>query len=211
MQDIKHSPIPGPDHDMSFDEWDEATSPSPDVCGFDIVVESAMSRRGFLGALTVFGASSFLMGTSALTPVEAATRLSFEQVAANTLDTITVPKGYNWNIVTSWGQPLWSRGADFDQSTRGTGETQEMAFGDNNDGMALFVSGGKNVLAVNNEYTNRSIIYGARESKLPENPDDVRKGKAAHGVSVMEVEEQDGRWHVVVDSPLNRRITADTP
>lgn len=199
------------DHDLSFDDWDDVNSPRPEFCDFDHVVDKAMSRRGFLGALTVFGASSFLMGTSALTPAEAATRLSFEQVAANTLDTITVPKGYNWNVVTTWGQPLWSHGADFDQATRGTGETQELAFGDNNDGMALFVSGGKNVLAVNNEYTNRSIIYGGRESKLPENADDVRKGKAAHGVSVMQVEEQDGRWHVVVDSPLNRRITADTP
>ena len=199
------------DHDLSFDDWDDVNSPRPELCDFDHVVDKAMSRRGFLGALTVFGASSFLMGTSALTPAEAASRLSFEQVAANTLDTITVPKGYNWNVVTSWGQRLWSHGADFDQATRGTGETQELAFGDNNDGMALFVSGNRNVLAVNNEYTNRSIIYGARESKLPENADDVRKGKAAHGVSVMQVEEQDGRWHVVVDSPLNRRITADTP
>ncbi|WP_051284894.1 PhoX family protein [Nisaea denitrificans] len=199
------------DHDLSFDDWDDVNSPRPELCDFDHVVDKAMSRRGFLGALTVFGASSFLMGTSALTPAEAASRLSFEQVAANTLDTITLPKGYNWNVVTTWGQPLWSHGADFDQATRGTGETQEFAFGDNNDGMALFVSGGKNVLAVNNEYTNRSIIYGGRESKLPENADDVRKGKAAHGVSVMEVEEQDGRWNVVIDSPLNRRITADTP
>jgi len=31
---------------------------------------------------------------------------------------------------------------------------------------------------VNNEYVNRSIIYGNRKSKLPETPDDVRKGKA---------------------------------
>ena len=31
---------------------------------------------------------------------------------------------------------------------------QEMAFGDHNDGMAFFRHDGKNILAVNNEYTN---------------------------------------------------------
>ena len=199
------------DHELSFDDWDEATSPGPDVCDFDIVADKAMSRRGFLGALTVFGATSFLMGTSALTPAQAASRLSFRQVAANTEDTITVPEGYSWDLVISWGDPLWSKGVAFDDATRGTAESQELAFGDNNDGMALFVDGNRHVLAVNNEYTNRPIMYGNRESKKPENADDVRKGKAAHGVSVMEVVEQEGKWVTVVDSPLNRRITADSP
>ena len=91
------------DHELSFDDWDEATSPGPDVCGFDIVADKAMSRRGFLGALTVFGATSFLMGTSALTPAQAASRLSFRQVAANTEDTITVPEGYSWDLVIRSG------------------------------------------------------------------------------------------------------------
>ena len=45
----------------------------------------------------------------------------------------------------------------------------------------------------------------------PETADDVRKDKAAHGVSVMEVARSGGKWQVVKDSPFNRRITADTP
>jgi secreted PhoX family phosphatase len=77
--------------------------------------------------------------------------------------------------------------------------------------MALFRDGGKNILTVNNEYVNRSVIYGNRASKLPENADDIRKGKAGHGVSVLEIKMQEGKWTVVKDSPLNRRITADTP
>ena len=79
------------------------------------------------------------------------------------------------------------------------------------DGMAAFFVDGRTVLAVNNEYVNLSIIYGNRASGLPENADDVRKGKAGHGVSVFEVEMKDGAWRAVVDSPFNRRITADTP
>lgn len=39
----------------------------------------------------------------------------------------------------------------------------------------------------------------------------MRKGKAAHGISVVEVAETDGAWGIVKDSPYNRRITADTP
>ena len=197
--------------DLSFDEWDDVHSPRPEVCDFDVIVEKALSRRGFLGGVAAFGATAFLMGTSALSPARAAGRLAFEQTAANTLDTVTVPKGYSWHIVASWGDALWSKSIPFDQATRGNGESQELAFGDNNDGMALFVDGEHTVLAVNNEYTNRSIIFGNRESGLPENADDVRKGKAGHGISVVEIAQTEGRWGIVKDSPYNRRITADTP
>jgi secreted PhoX family phosphatase len=41
--------------------------------------------------------------------------------------------------------------------------------------------------------------------------DDIRKGKAAHGISVVEISDASGRWQIVKDSVYNRRITADTP
>ena len=63
---------------------------------------------------------------------------------------------------------------------------------------------GRSVLAVNNEYTNLKIMYGGSGSGAPANADDVRKGKAAHGVSVVEIAENDGKWSIVVDSPYNR-------
>ena len=202
-------------HDLSFDEWDELHSPRPDVTDFDLIAEKAMTRRGILGAFAAVGATAALAGTSALTPAHAGghatTRLAFDAVAANTLDTVTVPKGYSWHVVASWGDGLWSKSIPFEQATRGTGESQELSFGDNNDGMSLFNDGTTSILTVNNEYTNRSIMYGARETKLPENADDVRKGKAAHGVTVMEVAEANGQWSIVKDSKFNRRITADTP
>jgi len=199
--------------DLSFDEFDETINPRPEMSEFDRIVDRALSRRGFLGSGIALGATAFVMGTTALTPSAAlaASRLGFQSVAANTMDTVTVPPGYSWHVVATWGEPLWSGAADFDQATRGTGASQEKAFGDNNDGMALFASNGRTVLAVNNEYTNQAIMYGNRETKLPENADDVRKGKAAHGVSIVELRQEDGRWSTVKDSPYNRRITADTP
>ena len=217
--DIKHDVNSAPElpetelNDISFDAFDEIDNPRVDECEFDDVVEEALSRRGFLGGVIAFGTGTFLLATTGLTPTPAAarSRFAFDAVAANSLDTITVPKGFSWHSVVKWGEPLWSDAVDFDQATRGTGASQERAFGDNNDGMSLFAYGDKHILIANNEYTNRSIMYGARETKLPENEDDVRKGKAAHGVSVMEVAQKDGKWSVVKDSPLNRRITADSP
>lgn len=67
---------------------------------------------------------------------------------------------------------------------------------------------GRSVLAVNNEYVNRAVFY---PGGAPRGRDDVRKGKAGHGVSIFEIAETGGAWSIVLDSPYNRRITADTP
>ena len=126
--------------EMSFDEFDEAVNPPPETIEFDEIVDEALSRRGFLGGVMSFGAGSFVLGTSALTPsgAQAATsRLGFGQVAANSLDDITLPDGYSSQVVIRWGDPMFSGAPDFDPATRGSGASQEQAFGDNIDGMAL--------------------------------------------------------------------------
>ncbi len=201
-----------PPETISFDEFDEINNPGPETTDFEIVVEKAMSRRGFLRGGVAFGAAAFVMGTTALTSksAQAMSRLGFEQVPANSLDTVTLPKGYSWHIVSTWGQPLWSDSIAFDQATRGTAKSQELSVGDNNDGMAVYQIGETTILASNNEYVNRSIIYGNRESKLPETADDVRKGMAGHGVTVAEIKFDNGNWTIVKDSSYNRRITANT-
>ncbi|MDX1737062.1 MAG: DUF839 domain-containing protein, partial [Alphaproteobacteria bacterium] len=200
--------------EISFDEYDEIDNPGPEQTGFEQVLESALSRRSFLRSGVVVGASAFVMSSTFLGSKSGNAHnhvLDFQPVQANSLDTVTVPKGYNWQVVAKWGDPLWSKGSQFDQNTRGTASTQALAFGDNNDGMSLFKIDGRNVLVVNNEYTNRSIMFGNRESGKPETQDDILKGKAAHGVSVVEVTENNGKWSIVKDSKFNRRITADTP
>ena len=194
-------------------ELDEAHDAPLIETDFGKLAAKAISRRGFLSGGAAFAASAFVMSTGVLRPLAAlaaASRFGFESVAANGLDTVTVPEGYGWHVVARWGDPMWSRGTEFDQKTRGTGASQELAFGDNNDGMALFNHLGRNVLAVNNEYVNRGIIFGGEGNK-PRNADDVRKSKAAHGVSVMELRRKDGKWSIVKDSSYNRKITADTP
>ena len=198
---------------LSFDAFDELNNPRPEPTDFARITEKMVSRRSFLGGAAALGATAAVMGTTALTPfrAEAMGRLGFEQVPANGLDTVTVPRGYSWQVVTRWGDPLWSKSLPFDQTTRGTGESQELAVGDNTDGMAMFVREGRMVLAANNEYVNIDIIHGNREGAKPINADDVRKSKAAHGVTVAELARGANGWQVVIDSPYNRRITVDTP
>ena len=205
---------PTPASELSFDEFDEVHHPRPLETDFSRLVDRGVSRRGFLRGSVTFGAAGFVASCGLAMPRSAfasSDRFGFEAVPANSLDTVTVPPGYRWQVVARWGDPMWSDGAGFDQTTRGTGESQERAFGDNCDGMSLFTHEGRNVLTVNNEYVNRKIIYGGSGSGSPENADDVRKGKAGHGVSVVEIADRDGAWAIVKDSPYNRRITADTP
>lgn len=201
------------DENLSFDDFDELNFPRPEMQDFDEIVERAISRRGFLSGSVVIGTAAFLIGTSTITssPARATGRFGFKAIAANTLDTITLPQGYKWQTVAKWGDPMWSDAPDFNHLTRGTAASQARAFGDNNDGMALFQKDGKNILACNNEYTNTKVMFGNRDSQLPENEDDIIKSMNAHGISVVEITEEDGRWEIIKDSPFNRRITPITP
>lgn len=184
---------------------------------FNEITENLISRRQFLGSGVALGASAFVLGSTSLLSesVKAAmapsSRFGFDAIATSTADTITVPKGYSWQVVASWGDPLFAGAPEFDQASRGTGSSQEMAFGDNTDGMSLFQDGDHSVLAVNNEYINVDLIHGNRASKKAENADDIRKSKAAHGVSIFEIDNAGGQWKIVKDAAYNRRITADTP
>ena len=200
------------DHRLSFDEIDEQINPAPETTDFDTVVETAISRRGFMCGVLAFGAGTFLTSVSplGLGQAQAAGRFGFKPVAANSLDTITVPEGFNWQIVAKWGDPLWSNSPEFDQATRGNAASQALTMGDNNDGMELFEIDGKSIFVVNNEYTNREVIWGNRPEGKFADADDVKKGMLAHGVTIMEIAGNDGKWSIVKDSPLNRRITPET-
>ena len=195
-----------------FNDFDDKNYPRTEDSQFSGIVDRAISRRGFLGLGAAFGVSAFIGGVGGLTQTAQAKAINelmgFQNIPMTTADTITLPKGYSWKNLISWGDPLFKSGVPFNQETRGTGASQELAFGDNNDGMSLFqISENHGVFVVNNEYVNRDIISPAGINT----EDDVRKGKAGHGVSVFEVKLTDGKWVPQVDAKLNRRITADTP
>lgn len=202
--------------DLSFDDYDEAINPKPDDNDFDAIVDLALSRRGFMKGVIAFGGAATLgVTTTALTSLSAEAsnnRFGFTAVAASTGDTIVVPEGYNWHVATRWGDPLFSDVPEFDHATRGTAASQARAFGDNNDGMSIFSDkDGRQILVANNEYTNRSVMWGNNPDGKFASDDDINKGKNAHGLTAAELKEVDGKWQIVKDSPYNRRFTPDEP
>ena len=179
---------------------------------FELILNKNLSRRNFIKNGISFGLSSFVLGASLNNSLanNKTSSFDFQQVKANTLDTVTIPDNFTWQTVIRWGDPMWTEGEDFNQYSRGDAISQKLSFGDNNDGMHLFKKGDYNILVVNNEYTNQKVIYGNRNSQSAENIDDINKGKAAHGISIVELSFSD-KWELIKDSKFNRRITADTP
>lgn len=200
---------------VSADEWDEINFPRPETTDFDRIVESAISRRGFLGGALVFGSGAAAMGAGFLNPISAAAqqspRFAFTPIPISTDNTVHVPEGYTWQRLISWGDPLFPGVPELDHEIGGSVETSDKVFGENTDGMELFVIGGRQVIAVNHEYTNNDINLPQATDGVPRDADDVRKLQNLQGVAVMEVAEGEDGWQVVVDSPLNRRITHNTP
>jgi len=199
------------DEELSFDDFDEKVNPRPEECDFDRIVEAAISRRGFLGGVLTFGSVAALNGGWAGTAQAAADRFAFDAITTSSADAVTVANGYSAKVLVRWGDPLTSDGPAFDHDTRGTGASQAVTFGDNIDGMEAYAHGDKTLLVVNNEYTNRKIIWGNRAEGKAETDDDVAKGKMAHGVTVVEIAPGADGWDVVLDSPYNRRIHHNTP
>jgi secreted PhoX family phosphatase len=73
------------------------------------------------------------------------------------------------------------------------------------------------LLTVNHEYTSGYQMFPGYQIKdddpfVGADPtrDQVETEIAAHGMSVVEIELRDGKWHFVIDSPFNRRITGYT-
>ncbi len=182
---------------------------------FSDIIKKIVSRRDFIksGAL-VFGMGSFASLTESVPLVfgneiiSTENLLGFMPVKANSDDTLTLPKGYSYEVLISWGDPLFSKAAPFDHVTRGNSKSQALAFGDNNDGMEIFqFNNNSAIIAVNNEYTNLEWILPSGKVKSIE---DAMKTKNAHGISIFEIRKEEGIWKIVLDSKYNRRITPDS-
>ncbi len=202
--------------DVSADEWDELTFPRPEENEFDRVVERAITRRGFLGGVLAFGSGAAAMGPGLLsgTAAEAqaaGARFPFAPIPAHTDFTVHVPEGYTWQVLVRWGDPLFAGVEPFDHDSGGSVAASDKVFGENTDGMESFVHRGHQLLAINHEYTNRSVNLPHSDAGVPRDGADVRKLQNLQGVAVIEIRETDDGWAVVKDSPYNRRITHNTP
>jgi secreted PhoX family phosphatase len=192
------------------------------------LIEARMQRRTFLTGSVAAAATGFLGGSllGASSSALAApgnvpnSRLLFAPIAPSTDDTVRVPDGYSWHVLAPWGTPLLPGAATFAEDASNTAAEQALQVGFNHDGMHYFplspFGNSRGVLVVNHEYTDSSQIYtavqGATITSDAAGREKVAKALAAHGVSVIAIQrDRDGRWQVVRDDALNRRVTGKTP
>jgi len=161
--------------------------------------------------------------------------IGFDSLAASrapVADIVKVPPGYTANVFVAWGDPIMPGGAQFTGTAIETAADQLKQFGMHNDGMHFFPVGDdrddrrddhrgndqdddkrtskRGVLCVNNEYTHEEVLFPDGQVGAGYTIAKTRKSQAAHGVSIVEARRKGGKWVVARNSPLGRRITANT-
>lgn len=200
---------------LSWDEYDELRDPRPDNNAFDAVVERAVSRRGFLGGALAFGSGAAVMGTglfgSATSARAQGSVFAFQPIGIATDFDIHVPQGYQWKTLVRWGDALFSDAEGAYSPENGVPvDLSDRVFGENTDGMEIFVDGDNIILAINSEYANPDINLPVDTDGVPQSAEQVQMLKNIQGVTVLEIADQGDGYQVVVDSPYNRRITHET-
>ncbi len=131
---------------------------------------------------------------------------------ASTTDSVTVPKGWTWKPVISWGDPLFDGAPGFDIDEQ-SAAAQAQQFGYNNDYTTLMMSSPTRALLVcNHEYTNDELMFRITDSK-DLSVEQLRTIMAAHGMSVVDVTRRNplSPWRYRKGGSHNRRIHAHTP
>ncbi len=172
--------------------------------------------RGGLGALAA-GTLAPLAGCASLGgssggKAAGSALLGFKGVPVSTADTVTVPEGYVAEVIAAWGEPVGLSGEmpAFKWDASNSAAEQAAQLGMHHDGIHFYAqSEASGLLVMNHEYTDDGLLH--RDGMKTWTAEKVKKAQAAHGVSVIEVEQKDGRWQQVLPSPWARRFTASTP
>jgi secreted PhoX family phosphatase len=168
--------------------------------GLGAVVTRLLAPIGSLaGCATAGGAGAPLLG--------------FKSVPVSSADTVVVPEGYVAQVIAAWGEPVGLSGenAAFRPDGSNSASEQETQLGMHHDGIHYFAQDGSKsgLLVMNHEYVDDGLLHS--DGTETWNAQKVRKAQAAHGVSIIEVEDRGGQWQIVRPSPWARRITANTP
>ena len=140
--------------------------------------------------------------------------LTFASVAPNNRDNVTVPHGYEYDVIIGWGDRVLPHAPKFDVLDQ-TPAAQAAQFGYNCDYVAVLPLPGwsdRALLAVNHEFTDEELMFpdGCYSDETAK-----RIAMQAHGMSIVEItrREGEGRWQCVPpeDARLNRRISVTTP
>ncbi|RVD51307.1 PhoX family phosphatase, partial [Mesorhizobium sp. M8A.F.Ca.ET.023.02.2.1] len=146
----------------------------------------------------------------------------FDELEAG-IDDKHVAPGYDADVLLRWGDPLFADSPEFDP-TKQSAQAQARQFGYNNDYVGYIAIDGSaehGLLVVNHEYTNPHLMFpgivkivekdGKKAAEVaPLSKEQVDVEMAAHGGTIVEIRKEGGKWQVVRDGKLNRRITSST-
>ncbi|MEI1690811.1 PhoX family phosphatase [Acinetobacter nosocomialis] len=164
-------------------------------------------------------------GTASVDPNKKPEKLTFTPVAKNLNDIVTVPEGYEANVIYALGDSLNPSFGDWDDNNIPSGPSFQFRSGDCHDGMHYFglntstnrfddTVSAQGLLVMNHEYINQTFLHPKGPTKVdgrrPE--DEVIRETNAHGVSVVHIKKDPAtqKVEVVKNSIFNRRITGST-
>jgi len=212
----------------AYEAFDDIpTNPSPTATIGD-VINARFGRRdvlrgamgGVLGGVLGVSAGTALFSSAAiLAPGPAAARPAgrylFEELTSGNDETHHIAEGYTADVLLRWGDPITADAPEFDVLNQ-SAEAQLQQFGYNNDYVGftpLNDAGTRGLLCVNHEYTNEEMMFPGLGRQDRAGFKDTTAAivdieMAAHGGSVVEIARaDDGKWALVRDSRLNRRIS----
>ena len=192
------------------------------------IIAARFSRRGFLKGSLAVSAIAATVGPLAMIAADDAraaegSAFKFDELEAGIDDKHHVAPGYDADVLLRWGDPLFADSPQFDP-TKQSAEAQARQFGYNNDYVGYIAIDGSaehGLLVVNHEYTNPHLMFpgivsivekdGKKKAEVaPLSKEQVDVEMAAHGGTIVEIRKVSGKWQVVRDGKLNRRITATT-
>lgn len=226
-----------------YHEDQELDNNTSDNIHFRDILEQHVSRRSLIakaasGAVALTLASTLTGcndsdddsgsnngGTTPVDPNKKPEKLTFTAVAKNHNDIVTVPEGYEANVIFALGDSINPNFGEWDDNNIPSGPSFQFRSGDCHDGMHFFglnastknfdesVSA-EGLLVMNHEYINQTFLHPKGPTKVngrrPE--DEVIRETNAHGVSVVHIKKDAATQKVAIDknSIFNRRITAST-
>ncbi|MDQ9949907.1 MULTISPECIES: PhoX family protein [Acinetobacter] len=226
-----------------YNEDQELDNNTSDNIHFRDILEQHISRRSLItkaasGAVALTLASTLTGcndsdddsgsnngGTTPVDPNKKPEKLTFTPVAKNLHDIVTVPEGYEANVIYALGDSINPDIGEWDDNNIPSGPSFLLRSGDCHDGMHFFglntstdkfdgnVSA-EGLLVMNHEYINQTFLHPKGPTKVdgrrPE--DEVIRETNAHGVSIVHIKKDPITQKVVIDksSVFNRRITAST-
>ncbi|MER8377064.1 PhoX family phosphatase [Mesorhizobium sp. M1406] len=192
------------------------------------IIAARFSRRGFLkGSLAVSAIAATVSPLALVSADEAraaeGSAFAFDELEAGIDDKHHVAPGYDADVLLRWGDPLFADSPEFDPAKQ-SAQAQAKQFGYNNDYVGYIAIDGSaehGLLVVNHEYTNPHLMFpgivkivekdGKKSAEVaPLSKEQVDVEMAAHGGTIVEIRKVSGKWQVVRDGKLNRRITSNT-